>query len=337
VAASYVNMSLFRAWIAMGLIFERRKRPLAKPKVTIGMCVRNCEYFVSKAINSVLNQDFPHELMEVIIVDDGSEDKTLNIVLDLASKMDMRVKVFHDEWKGVGAVRNVVVNNAEGDYIIWLDADMILPKDHVRKQVEFMEKNSKVGIAKARHKVLPQENLIAFFEHIPYVIYDAAPEVLSSKLPGTGGAIYRVSAIRQVNGFDDNLRYAGEDQDAAYRVKEAHWLITQSPTFFYETRVETWDKLWRKYIRYGYGNHDLYMKNREIFSLYRINPLASFVAGILYAFNAYKLTKRKSLILLPFHFFFKMSAWWIGFTKARIEYLRRNDVKNHIGVKVRRL
>ena len=313
----------------MKLVFERKENSLTKPKVTIGMCVRNCESFVSKAINSVLNQDFPHRLVEIIIVDDGSRDGTLKVVLDLASKMDMQVKVFHGEWKGIGAVRNVVVDNAQGDYIIWVDADMILPKDHVRKQVEFMEKNSKVGIGKARHKVLPKGNLIAFFEHVPYAIYDATPEILSSKLPGTGGAIYRVSAIRQVNGFDDNLKHAGEDQDAAYRIKKAHWLIAQSPAFFYEIRVEGWGELWRKYIRYGYGNHDLYMKNREIFSLYRMNPLASLVAGIIYAFKAYKLTKCKSLILLPFHFFLKMTAWWVGFTKARMKYLRQKHSEKH--------
>ncbi|MEM5867131.1 MAG: glycosyltransferase [Candidatus Aenigmatarchaeota archaeon] len=42
---------------------------------------------------------------------------------------------------------NVVVKNASGKYIIWVDCDMILPKDHVQKQVEFMEQNPKVGIA----------------------------------------------------------------------------------------------------------------------------------------------------------------------------------------------
>lgn len=310
----------------MKLVFEKQGNSLVKPKVTIGICVRNCELSISEAINSVLDQDFPHELMEVIIVDDGSEDRTLKIVLDLVPKLDMYVKVFCGEWRGVGSVRNVVVGNAQGDYIIWVDGDMILPENHVKKQVEFMERNPKVGIAKARHQVIPEENLVAFLEHVPYLIYDFTPGILSSKLPGTGGAIYRVSAIRQVNGFDDNLKYAGEDQDAAYRIKKAGWLIAQSPAVFYEVRVQTWKRLWKKYIWYGYGNHDLYNKNREIFSLYRMNPAAGFVAGILYAFSAYRLTKRKSLILLPFHFVLKMSAWCLGFAKARIDYMSRNRV-----------
>jgi len=47
-----------------------------KPIATIGVCVRNCEATIKEVINSIINQDFPHELMEVIIVDDGSEDRT---------------------------------------------------------------------------------------------------------------------------------------------------------------------------------------------------------------------------------------------------------------------
>jgi len=316
----------------MRLVFKKQVNSRVKPEVTIGICVRNCEVTLEKTIYSIINQDFPHALMEVIIVDDGSEDKTLDVALNLTSKMDMNVKVYSGEWSGIGPVRNIVVDNAEGDYIIWVDGDMVLPKSHVRKQVEFMEKNPNVGVAKAKHLVLPKENLVAFLEHVPYLIYDVTPGVLSSKMPGTGGAIYRVSAIRQVKGFDNNLRYAGEDQDAAFRIKKAGWIITHSPAIFYEVRAQTWIKLFKKYIWYGYGNHDLYNKNREIFSVTRMNPLGGFVAGVLYAFTAYRLTKRKSLVLLPFHFIFKMIAWCIGFTKARINYITGNQTQKPLHV-----
>jgi len=316
----------------MRLVFKKQAGSQVKPKVTIGICVRNCEATLTGTLNSVSNQDFPHELMEIIIADDGSEDKTLHVAFDLASKMDMQVKVFSGEWRGIGPARNVIVDNAEGDYIIWVDGDMVLPKNHVKKQVEFMEKNPNVGIAKAKHQVLPEENLVAFLEHVPYLLYDVTPGVLSSKMPGTGGAIYRVLAIRQVKGFDNNLRYAGEDQDAAFRIKKAGWIITHSPAVFYEVRVQTWIKLFKKYIWYGYGNHDLYNKNREIFSTTRMNPLAGFVAGVLYAFTAYRLTKRKSLVLLPLHFVLKMTAWCIGFTWARINYITGNQTQRPLHV-----
>lgn len=291
-----------------------------KPKITIGVCVRNCEDYVKAAIDSIVDQDFPHERMELIFVDDGSTDNTLSIIKDSVLKMDMKVKVFHHEWKGLGAARNVVVDNAEGEYIVWVDGDMILPKNHVRKQVEFMEQNPKVGIAKAKYGMLPRENIVVVLENIPFIVYDSKDGSVNSKLPGTGGSIYRVDAIKQVGGFDSRLKGVGEDQDAAFRVKVTGWLIERSSALFYERRVQTWKDLWQKYFWYGYGDHDLYRKNRDIFSLYKMVPIAGFVAGALYTLDAYRLTRRKSVFLLPFHFAFKMTAWCFGFAEGKADF-----------------
>jgi len=289
-------------------------------KVTIGVCVRNSAATLHEAIESIIDQDYPHELMEIIFVDDGSEDYTLSIINSYVSTMDMIVKVFHHKWKGLGLSRNMVIENANGDYIVWVDGDMILPRDHVRKQVEFMEQNPKVGIAKAKYGMLPRENIVVALENIPFILYDSKDGSLNSKLPGTGGSIYRVDAVKQVGGFDSRLRGVGEDQDAAFRVKVAGWLIERSLAVFYERRVQTWKDLWHKYFWYGYGDHDLYRKNRDIFSLYKMVPIAGFVAGALYTLDAYRLTRRKFVFLLPFHFAFKMTAWCFGFAKGKADF-----------------
>ena len=49
---------------------------MLKPKVTIGVCARNCETTIGEAVESIIMQDYPHELIEVIFVDDGSTDGT---------------------------------------------------------------------------------------------------------------------------------------------------------------------------------------------------------------------------------------------------------------------
>jgi len=290
-----------------------------KPKVTIGVCVRNCEDYIKEAIESILGQDFPHELMELIFVDDGSKDKTLSIIESYVPKMDMQVKVFHQEWKGLGPVRNVVVNNCSGDYIVWVDGDIILPKDHVCKQVEFMEHHPEVAIAGGSFGMWPRASLVAFLDNLVYVTHRLIYGEKSSNLPGTGGAIYRVEAIKQVGGFDEDIIGSCEDIDVAYRVKSAGWLVVRDKSLFYGRCKETWKELWNQYLWHGYGAHYITHKNKGMISLPKMSPPVIFFAGIINSIIAYRLIRRKIAFLLPFHLIFKNVAWWLGFFKSHLK------------------
>ena len=299
----------------------RHLEEVTKPKVTIGVCVRNCEGCVMEALNSVLEQDFPHKLIEAIFVDDGSEDRTLSILDSYAPKMDMHVKTFHHEWKGLGPSRNVVVDNALGDYIVWVDGDMILSKDFVSKQVEFMERNPKVGIGKGKYGMFTEESFIVTFENILDLVENELGESKNgnnTKFPGTGGSIYRVKAIKEVGGFDERMQGVGEDQEVAYRLKTAGWSFGYSSAVFYEKCEKELRALWDKYFWYGYGNYALYCRNRRIFSLYKMVPPASLIVGLFYSRLGYNLTHLKKAFLLPFHFLFKSFAWLLGFVSGQI-------------------
>jgi len=161
-----------------------------KPKVTIGMCVKNAETTIKEAIESILNQDFPPELMELIIVDGCSNDRTLSIIKDCLWRVKFRTKIFTANG-GLGWQRQIVVENAEGDYILWVDADMILTNDYVKRQVDFMEKNPKVGIAKGLESlrnvkgVLP--TLEALSRSVEKMVNHQSFKNKYSKTLGTGG------------------------------------------------------------------------------------------------------------------------------------------------------
>ena len=285
-----------------------------KPKLTIGICVKNAEKTIRDTIHSVLNQDFPHELIRIIVVDGQSEDGTLEIIKEILSKSNMR-SIILGENKGLGFARQMVVDNAEGDYIVWVDGDMILPKDYVRKQVEFMEINPKVGIATASHGILPEANLVAALEDVAYVAVDFRFKGdSSSRLPSTAGAIFRVEAVRQVGGFDSCINGVGEDIEVAYRIKRAGWLIYRgTEAVFYEKRKESWKELWDHYFWYGRGAPRIICENPKVTSLYEMTPIAGFLAGFWYSLIAYKLLRQKKVFLLPFHYAFKRLAWCCGF------------------------
>lgn len=288
-----------------------------KPIVTIGVCVRNCEATIEEAIKSICNQDFPHELMEVIFVDDGSEDETLSIIQDHGSVMDILAKIYYDKWKGLGSARNVVVKNACGRYIVWVDGDMTISKNYVREQVDFIQKNPNVGIAKGKYGLGADERLVAFLEDVPFVVFYHQHETKAlEKLPGAGGAIYRVEAIKEVGGFDSCIKGATEDIDLEYRIRDAGWSIYVSSAIFFEKRPRTWKNLWAKYFWYGYGMHYTRHKNKDVERLYELSPPAALLEGLLCSINAYKFVRRNSVFLLPLHFFFKMTAWSFGYMKS---------------------
>lgn len=290
-------------------------------KVTIGLCVKNAEATVKQAIDSILKQDFPREQMELIVVDGNSEDKTLPIIEENLAQANMGFKVFRENG-GLGLARYLVVDNANGHYVIWVDGDIILPRDYVRKLIEFMEQNPKVGIAGGKYGNYPGQTLASALENIVYVVDSQrggkAP-FESTYLPKTEGAVYRVEAIKQAGNFNINITGAGEDLDAAWRVQTAGWELRTINSTFYESCRETWKDLWDQYFWYGYGGHYLSHKNKSIIPLYKMTPPIAFLAGLLRLSVAYKLTKRKAFFLLPLHYVFKRVAWCFGFAKGHID------------------
>jgi len=296
---------------------------MGKPKITIGVCVRNGEDNIGDAIETILNQDFPHDFMEVIFVDDGSRDKTLSIIESYVPRMGMQVKVFHHEWKGLGHSRNVVVDNAEGDFILWVDSDMLLSKDFVKKLVEFMEQHPRVGIAKGRQVLQECGNLLGTLESLSRAagrMVDYKSEKSLSKALGTGGAIYRVEAAKEVGGFDPNLKGYGEDWDIEIRIRALGWhLQTLNAEFSdYERYGLSWKKLWQRYWLRGYHMHHFLHKNRELIKHYRMFPPAAFLSGIVYAHKLYRLTHQNMVFLLPFQCMLKNTAWYIGFLASHM-------------------
>lgn len=98
----------------------------------------NTEIFIEETIRSVLNQT--HENWEMIIVDDFSSDKSVDII---NSYKDNRIKLFvNDTNKGAAYSRNYAINQAKGKWIAFLDSDDLWHPLKLEEQVKFMKKNN---------------------------------------------------------------------------------------------------------------------------------------------------------------------------------------------------
>ena len=88
--------------------------------ISVIMPVYNVEKYITKAIQSVLNQTYKN--FELILIDDGSTDKSRSICNDFKQK-DNRINVVHQNNQGVSSARNKGIQIAKGDYIVFVDAD----------------------------------------------------------------------------------------------------------------------------------------------------------------------------------------------------------------------
>ena len=106
------------------------------PLVSILIPAYNAEPWIAETLRSAVGQTWPNK--EIIVVDDGSTDQTLSIVRRFASKT---VSVVTQENQGVCAARNKAYELCQGDYIQWLDADDLLSRDKIAKQMEAAEQS----------------------------------------------------------------------------------------------------------------------------------------------------------------------------------------------------
>ena len=109
---------------------------------SIVMACYNVEDYVAEAIDSVINQNFDFkEHVEIILVDDGSFDKTSDICKEYVEKYPNNIKYFYKENGGQASARNMGIEYASGKYVNFLDADDKLMEDTLANVFDFFEEN----------------------------------------------------------------------------------------------------------------------------------------------------------------------------------------------------
>ncbi|GHT43715.1 hypothetical protein AGMMS49965_18080 [Bacteroidia bacterium] len=96
----------------------------------------NAERYIEKCLNSLLNQDL--EGYEIIVINDGSTDKTVEIVTQYTEKSDV-ISLISQENQGQGVARNVGISNAKGKYLMFVDADDYLKENSISVLIKRIE------------------------------------------------------------------------------------------------------------------------------------------------------------------------------------------------------
>ncbi len=285
-------------------------------KVTVGLCVKNSGPIVKTALDSISKQDYPHESLKLVIVDEEKNGNIPPILTHFSKKIDIETKLFLVQNKGLGAARQIVIDNAEGDYVVWVDDDFILEKDFVRRHVEFMDQNPQVGAALAKENAI-RTTIVTILEGYLQLIGN-----VNFQTDALGGfEIFRLKAIKQVDGFDTRIKGAAEDRDISIRIKNAGWHLAVNTAAQYYRKYPPTNMvaLWRKHFWYGYGQHFLFHKYRNQRLRWELFFPSAFWIGIRDSLKVYRLTHERQAFFLALHYFYRNSASFFGFFCANID------------------
>jgi glycosyltransferase involved in cell wall biosynthesis len=186
-----------------------------QPLISVIMACYNAASYVEEAVSSVLRQTYPHT--EVVVVDDGSEDASPDIVKRLTATHPGRVRLKHIKHSGPYPARNLGLSHARGDYIAFLDADDWWREDCLEKLLGTLQENEadltycgwqNVG----KHMLNPEPCIPPAYE-----TEDLATAFLKSCPWPIHAALIRRSVLDAVEGFSERL-FSSMDYDLWLRI-----------------------------------------------------------------------------------------------------------------------
>jgi glycosyltransferase involved in cell wall biosynthesis len=127
------------------------------PKISALMGAYNYGRYIGEAIESAMLQDYPEELLELVIVDDGSTDDTAAIVATYLERYPGRIRFIQQANAGATAATNRARAEATGDLIALLDADDVWTPDKTRKQVEVLQRRPELGMVFSQMRVIDSD------------------------------------------------------------------------------------------------------------------------------------------------------------------------------------
>ncbi len=220
-------------WILVYLIYykeEKDKNKIAKgsPSVTIAIPCYNEEKNIEKTLNSLKKMNYPKDKLQIIIIDDGSEDNTYNKIKDYIGKnKELKITVIRNKKNlGKGKSLNKALKKAKGEYFIVLDADTEINKNALKSMISKID-NKKTGAVISHIKVKKSKNMIEKFQRFEYIYTQFMRNLMSriDVLYITPGAfsIYKTDILKRIGGFDENT--LTEDFEIALRIKYNDYIV----------------------------------------------------------------------------------------------------------------
>lgn len=254
------------------------------PRVSIIIPAFNEEKNIEACLNSIKYLNYPKEKIEVIVVDDGSDDETIKI----AEKFG--VKTLNQEHLGKVDTLNNGVKISSGEFIFTIDADTILDKECLIELIRpFLDES--IGATNGAVKAKTDDSLLGIFQNIEYhynnLIRHSFSRAFNNGIWFFGAiACYRKSILEKIGMFKKDT--ITEDMDIAMELKShGYKTINVRDAFGYTNVPSDIKSLYRQRARWWVGGLQTLAKNRKMFSVKQgITSLFLFVNQIFWSIYA---------------------------------------------------
>jgi len=242
------------------------------PLVSVIIPAKNEERFLPGLLNSLMNQTY--ENIEIILVDDGSTDRTPKIVNDFRSKSRFPIKyVRHEMSKGLTITRNDGIKNSSGDVIVMFDADNEVNNDYIKKGVATFTENT-IGI-------------IPIYSNTNDTVVERCIASILNEKPLEMPLFWDKKELEKLGYWDESLGFGG-DRDmykrlVEYRKKNNRDVLVSDNSILYVHHPHTLRELFRQQQYYGRGMYYFLKKNPEpknFLTLFRIGYPIVFIGPL---------------------------------------------------------
>ena len=167
------------------------------PVVSVIIPMYNVGKYIEQSIKSVLKQTYHH--FELILVDDGCLDDTLNVVNKFS---DPRIRIIHQKNRGLSGARNTGIDAARGLYVALLDADDYWAKDKLAKHIQHLSANPKVGVSYSSSLFINEEGVLLGVGQYPKLKDITTQHIFCRNPVGNGSSpVIRRSLLSEIGYF----------------------------------------------------------------------------------------------------------------------------------------
>jgi len=215
----------------------------------------NAEKTISACLEGLKNQSLDKIEYEVIVVDDGSTDRTSEIA------NAFNVKCISQTNRGPAAARNKGAQEAEGEIILFTDSDCVPDHNWLQEMLTPFSSPDVVGV-KGAYRTRQKEPAARFAQAEFEDRYDLLQRSPAIDMVDTYSAAFKKDVFLEIGGFDENFPVANnEDTDLSYRLAAAgHKLVFNPKAFVYHTHPDTFMKYLKLKFRRGFWRMVVYRR-----------------------------------------------------------------------------